>query len=131
MAKKESRGRFLTKGALKLLSYVCVDGAAAGITAAVVPLTMINPIVGGIIVAGSTIVSMAVCDKVVDSYVEEQVDNFADKIDPLIESAKLINRSKEIFDKDGKESAAAYLKANGFDMKQVNEIIKGFEKKKQ
>ena len=129
MAKKESRGRFLTKGALKLVSYACVDGAAAGITASVVPLAMINPVVGGIIVIGSMIASSAVCDKVVNSYVDEQVDNFADKIDPLIESAKLINKAKEIFTEKGEQPTREFMRKNGFSKEQIEETIKQFKKK--
>ena len=129
MAKKESRGRFLTKGALKLLSFACVDGAAAGITASVVPLTMINPVVGGIIVIGSMIASSAVCDRVVNTYVDKEVDDFADKIDPLIESAKLLNRAKEIFCEKGEEETRKFMKDNGFDKEQIDETIKQFKKK--
>lgn len=129
MAKKESKGRFLTKGALKLLGFACVDGAAAGITASVVPLTMINPVVGGIIVIGSMIASSAVCDKVVNSYVDEQVDNVADKIDPLVESAKLLNKSKEIFTEKGEQPTREFMKKNGFDNEQIEETIQKFKKK--
>ena len=130
MAKtKESKGRFFTKGALKLLSYVCVDGAVAGVTASVVPLTMINPVVGGIIVIGSMIASSAVCDRVVNTYVDKEVDDFADKIDPLVESAKLLNKSKEIFCEKGEEETRKFMKDNGFDEKQIDETIKSFKKK--
>lgn len=133
MAKKESRGKWLTKGALKLVSYICVDGAAAGITAAVVPLTMINPIVGGIIVAGSTIVSMAVCDKVVDSYVDDKVDECVDKyhedVDPIVDSIKLLGKAKEIFCEKGEEPTREFMKKNSFDEKQIEETIRQFKKR--
>ena len=133
MAKKESRGKWLTKGALKLVSYVCVDGAAAGITASVVPLAMINPIVGGIIVAGSAIVSMAVCDRVVDKYVDDKVDECVDKyhenVDPIVDSIKLLSKAKEIFTEKGEQPTREFMKKNGFDEKQIDETIKSFKKK--
>jgi hypothetical protein len=133
MVRKGSRGKWLTKGALKLLSYACVDSAAAGITAAVVPLTMINPIVGGIIVAGSAIVSMAVCDRVVDKYVEDKVDECVDKYhekaDPIIESIKIMNKGKEIFCEKGEQSAREFLKKSGYDENQIEVIIKDYKKK--
>lgn len=133
MAKKESKGKWLTKGALKLVSYVCVDGAAAGITASVVPLTMINPIVGGIIVAGSAIVSMAVCDRVVDKYVDDKVDECVDKyhenVDPIVDSIKLLSKAKEIFCENGEEETRKFMKDNGFDKEQIDETIKQFKKK--
>ena len=129
----ESRGKWLTKGALKLLSYACVDGAAAGIAAGVVPLAMINPIVGGIIVAGSAIVSMAVCDRVVDKYIDDKVDECVDKyhenVDPIVDSYKLIKQAKEIFEHEGRYAAKDFLKKNGFDDKQVEEIIESYKKK--
>lgn len=134
MANKESKTRKIGKSALKLLSYVCVDGAAAGITASVVPLTMINPIVGGIVVAGSAIVSMAVCDRVVDVFIDDKVDECAEKyhenVDPIVESMKLIKRGMEIFTSSGEQAAKDFLKANGFDEKQINEIIESYKKKK-
>lgn len=133
MAKKESRGKWLTKGALKLLSYVCVDGAVAGVTASVVPLTMINPIVGGIIVAGATIVSMAVCDRVVDNYVDDKVDECVDKyhenVDPIVDSIKLLSKAKEIFTEKGEQPTREFMKKNGFDENQINETIQKFKKK--
>jgi len=134
MAKtKESKGRFLTKGALKLLSYVCVDGAVAGVTASVVPLTMINPVIGGIIVVGSMIASSAVCDRVVDKYVDDKVDECAKKyhenVDPIVDSYKLIKQAKEIFEQEGRYAAKDFLKKNKFDDKQVEEIIESFRKK--
>lgn len=134
MAKKESRGKWLTKGALKLVSYVCVDGAAAGVTAAVVPLAMMNPIVCGVIVAGSAIVSMAVCDRVVDKYVDDKVDECVDKyhenVDPIVDSIRLLGKAKEIFCEKGEEETRKFMKDNGFDKEQIEETIKQFKKKK-
>ena len=133
MAKKESRGKWLTKGALKLVSYVCVDGAAAGITASVVPLTMINPIVGGIIVAGATIVSMAVCDRVVDNYVDDKVDECVDKyhenVDPIVDSIRLLAKAKEIFCEKGEQPTREFMKKNKFSDEQIEETIRQFKKK--
>ena len=133
MAKKESKGKWLTKGALKLLGFACVDGAAAGITASVVPLAMINPVVGGIIVAGSAIVSMAVCDRVVDKYVDDKVDECVDKyhenVDPIVDSIKLLSKAKEIFCEKGEEETRKFMKTNGFDKEQIDETIKQFKKR--
>ncbi len=133
MAKKESKGKWLTKGALKLVSYVCIDGAAAGITASVVPLTMINPIVGGIVVVGSAIASMAVCDRVVDAYVDDKVDECVDKyhenVDPIVDSIKLLSKAKEIFCEKGEQPTREFMKKNGFDKEQIDETIKKFKKK--
>ena len=133
MAKKESRGKWLTKGALKLFSYVCVDGAVAGITASVVPLTMINPVVGGIIVVGSMIASSAVCDRVVNAYVDDKVDECVDKyhenVDPIVDSIKLLSKAKEIFTEKGEQPTREFMKKNGFDENQINETIQKFKKK--
>jgi len=134
MAKtKESKGRFLTKGALKLLSYVCVDGAVAGVTASVVPLAMINPVVGGIIVVGSMIASSAVCDRVVNAYVDDKIDKSAEKyhetIDPIVESIKIMNKGKEIFTEKGEQPAREFLKNSGYDENQIEVIIKDYKKK--
>ena len=133
MAKKESRGKWLTKGALKLVSYVCIDGAAAGITASVVPLTMINPVVGGIIVIGSMIASSAVCDRVVDKYVDDKVDECVDKyhenVDPIVDSIRLLNKAKEIFTEKGEQPTREFMKKNGFDNEQIEDTIQKFKKK--
>ena len=133
MAKKKSRGKWLTKGALKLVGYVCVDGAAAGITASVVPISMINPVVGGIIVIGSMIASSAVCDRVVNKYVDDKVDECVDKyhenVDPIVDSIKLLSKAKEIFCEKVEEETRKFMKINGFDEKQIDETIKQFKKK--
>lgn len=134
MANKESKKRKLTKGILKTLGFACVDGAAAGVVAAVVPLAMINPIIGGIIVVGTTITTMAACDAVVDKYIDKKVDEYADKyheqVDPIVESMKLIKKAEEIFTEKGEQPARKFLKDNGFDEKQIDEIIASYKKKK-
>lgn len=135
MAKtKESKRRTITKGILKTLGFACVDGAAAGVVAAVVPLAMINPIIGGIIVVGTTITTMAACDAVVDKYVDKKVDECADEyhknVDPIVESVKLIKKAEEIFTEKGEQPTRDFLKKNGFDEKQIDEIILSYKKKK-
>lgn len=130
---KESKRRTITKGILKTLGFACVDGAAAGVVAAVVPLAMINPIIGGIIVAGTTITTMAACDAVVDKYVDKKIDECSDeyhkKVDPIVESLKLIKKAKEIFTEKGEEETRKFMKDNGFDKEQIEETIKQFKKK--
>lgn len=61
-----------------LLGSACVDALIAGGTAAVVPITMINPVVGVMIVTGSAVAASAFGDRVVKPWVDETVDNVAD-----------------------------------------------------
>lgn len=68
------------KGVLRLISSACVDACVAGGAAAFVPVTMINPIIGVMIVTGAAVTASAVSEKVVGDYVDEKVDTIADMI---------------------------------------------------
>lgn len=71
----------VAKTALSIVSSACVDALVCGGTAAVVPLTLMNPIVGGMIVVGGAITAAAFHDRVVDPYVERTVDKFAERME--------------------------------------------------
>ena len=63
-----------------LLGSACVDALIAGGTAAVVPITMINPVIGCMIVTGSAVAAGALGDIVIKPWVDEMVDNAADEL---------------------------------------------------
>ena len=63
-----------------LLGSACVDALIAGGTAAVVPITMINPVIGCMIVTGSAVAAGALGDRVIKPWVDEMVDNAADEL---------------------------------------------------
>lgn len=85
----------VAKTALSIASSACVDALVCGGTAAVVPLTLMNPIIGGLIVCGGAITAAAFHDRVVDPYVEQAVDKFAERIEEAKECVEIL-KSEEL-----------------------------------
>lgn len=71
----------IAKSALSIVSSACVDALVCGGTAAIIPVSLMNPVVGGLIIAGGAIVAAAVHDRVVDPYVEKTVDKFEERVE--------------------------------------------------
>jgi len=84
---------------LKLVSMACVDACACGCTAAVVPIAMMNPVVGGLIIVGGGIVADAVSKRIVNPHIDESVEELSDYLAYEKEKRKAIKeafaRSKE------------------------------------
>ena len=80
--------RNIVKASLGLVSDICIDAAVCGCMAAAVPITLINPVVGGMIVFGGAISAAAFNDKVVNPFIDEKVDDVRDYILETAQDAK-------------------------------------------
>ena len=88
--------RTLAKIGMKGVSTVCVDGFVCGSMALCAgTLGLVNPIIGGLIVVGGTITAAAVCDKVVNDYIEETVDYVADMCEEAKECVDILTDKDE------------------------------------
>ena len=87
--------RNLAKKVTRLICTACVDASACGVMAAVVPVAMMNPFVGGMIVIGGAVTAAAISDQFVNPTVDETVDFVAD-MPEMMKDAK--QEFKDIFD---------------------------------
>ena len=133
MKKFSMRG--IVKNTFKALSVACVDACVAYGASMAVPATMVNPVLGVMIVIGSAVATTAACDRVIDPFVDDTVDKVADEyvesmndVKNKIEDIKAINTAEEIYSKKGKDEAVKFLKETGFTGEQIEEIFKDFKK---
>ena len=89
------KGTDIVKSALSIVSSACVDALVCGSTAAIVPITLMNPIVGGMIVVGGAITAAAFHDRVVEPYVEKTVDKFEAQVNEAKECLEIL-KSEEL-----------------------------------
>lgn len=122
----------LIKGTGKLVSTVTVEAGMA-YTASMAILSVANPVLGALVVIGSTIATAAACDTVIDPYVDRTVDKAADyineqkqEVNNIVADMKTIKNAERIFKEKGAEEAAKYLKKSGYDEEQIREITKNW-----
>ena len=96
--------RTLAKIGMKGVSTVCVDGFVCGSMALCAgTLGLVNPVIGGLIVTGGAITAAAVCDKLIDNYIDETVDYIANLCEEAKECVDILTDKDEKNEKPKKK----------------------------
>lgn len=107
MEEKKKKNWILNKvkSGLSLLADSCVMACTTAGTAAAVPITMINPILGVAIVIGNLVATSALAETIIDPWVSETVDNLANMPNEIRESVKdSVDEIKDVVNNIEKET---------------------------
>ena len=109
--KKEDKGwiKEKIKGVLSLVANSCVVAFTTAGTTAVIPVTMINPVLGVMIVTGNVVLTSTLADTIISPCVSDAVEGFCDipnqirkAVEDIQEIANNVETENESQNKEGK-----------------------------